>query len=127
MTKEKFTLEYDLKTVSPNLLWNTLSTASGLEEWFADKVVVKDNKYFTFTWGESAQEAVLVAQRTGSFIRFRWADELEHTYFEFRISLDEITGELALTVTDFAEADEMDDAKILWNKQVKDLFRCLGL
>ncbi len=127
MEKEKFQIEYTIKTVSLSMLWQTISTSNGLEEWFADKVNVKD-KTFTFTWGDASQEADLISSRNNNFVRFRWDEDAgEKYYFEFKITVDDITKEVALIITDFAEPDEQDDAKTLWNKQIKDLFRNIGL
>ena len=47
MSKEKFILEYDFKQISPTLLWDFISTAPLLEEWFADKVEA-EGKTFIF-------------------------------------------------------------------------------
>lgn len=127
MTREKFQIEYTIKNVSLNMLWQTISTSNGLEEWFADKVIV-DEKKFTFTWGDSSQVADLISIRASNFIRFRWEEDTnEKCFFELRIAVDEITKEVALIITDFAEKDEIEDAKILWDKQINDLFRNLGL
>ena len=46
MRKEKIRLEYMLKAGSGNIVWSIISTPSGLETWFADKVTFKD-KVFT--------------------------------------------------------------------------------
>ncbi|MDR3705352.1 MAG: START-like domain-containing protein [Paludibacteraceae bacterium] len=127
MAKEKFQLEYNLKSVSLNLLWTSLSTSSGLEEWFADRVIVNGKKYI-FKWSDNEQEAELVTIRVGSFIRFRWLEDItEKCYFEFKITIDELTEELALVITDFAAPEDMKDAKELWNKQIRDLFRSIGI
>ena len=50
MGKEKIRLEYMLKAGSGNVVWSIISTPSGLETWFADKITFKD-KVFTFKWG----------------------------------------------------------------------------
>ena len=39
MKKEKIHLEYLLNATSKNILWAAISTPTGLEDWFADKVV----------------------------------------------------------------------------------------
>ena len=46
MSKTKLELEYIINT-SPIILFNCLTTASGLSEWFCDDVNLKDDK-FTF-------------------------------------------------------------------------------
>ena len=123
--KQKIELEYILRT-SPNILYNRLSTPSGLSEWFADDVNVKGKNY-TFLWDGSEQEAELISKKDNKFIRFRWIDEEEDDcYFEFNINVDELTGDTALVVTDFAEEDEVESAVDLWNQQIDQLKHGLG-
>jgi hypothetical protein len=47
-------------------------------------------------------------------------------YFEIRIQVDEITKDVSLMVTDFAEEDEVDEAKMLWTNQISSLKQVLG-
>lgn len=127
MNKEKFTLEFDLKSVSINLLWTTISTPSGLEEWFADKVTISGKKH-TFTWSGNSQEAELVGIRTANYVRFKWLeDKNEKYYFEFKITVDDVTGEVGLAITDYAEPDDIEDSKSLWDKQIKGMLHSIGL
>ena len=125
--REKFELEYTLNS-SPKLLFNRLSTPEGMEEWFADNVSVEKD-LFTFKWGKSESQARLSALKENKFVRFEMAghEEEESNYFEFRINVDELTGEVALIITDFAEPDEIEDAKSLWDTQITDLKRVLGI
>ncbi|NOY36794.1 MAG: SRPBCC domain-containing protein [Chlorobi bacterium] len=124
--KTKYELEYTVNT-SPNVLFNRLSTAGGLAEWFAEDVHIKDN-VFTFVWEGNEQEAKILQKKDQSYIRMHWLDdENPDTYFEFRLNRDELTGDLALLITDFAEEDEKDDAIDLWNTQISELKRNLGL
>ncbi|TAJ11534.1 SRPBCC domain-containing protein [Marinilabiliaceae bacterium JC017] len=123
--KEKFELEYIINT-SPSIVFNRLSSPSGLSEWFADDVNLV-GKTYTFVWEGSGQEAELVLRKENKMIRFHWLDdEDESTYFEFRINVDEITGETALLIIDFAEPDDKDDAIELWNQQIDELKHGLG-
>ena len=50
MKKEKIHLEYLLNATSKNILWGAISTPTGLEDWFADKVI-SDDKIVEFHWG----------------------------------------------------------------------------
>ncbi len=122
---EKYELEYTFKT-SPRVLYNRLSTPAGLAEWFADDVMIKDDR-FLFVWDGSEQHAEVVSKKDNKHIRFRWLDEDEDSYFEFRIQKDELTGTLALFVTDFADKNETDDARDLWDTQIAELKHALGL
>jgi len=124
--KTKYELEYTINT-SPNVLFNRLSTAGGLSEWFADDVYV-DGNLLTFVWEGTEQQAEITARKENKYVRFHWTDDDDpKSFFEFRIHEDELTKDLALLITDFAEEDEKDDAIDLWNTQIAELKRNLGL
>ena len=127
MKKEKIHLEYLLSATSKNILWGAISTPAGLEEWFADKVV-SDDKTVEFSWGKSEQRvAEIIAIRAYSFIRFRWKDdEGERSYFEMKMTYNELTHAYVLEVTDFAVPDEVEDTKELWDSQIANLRRTCG-
>lgn len=128
MNKVKFQLEYLFKPVSRKILWNTISTANGLELWLADEVVNKEN-VFTFKWGkEESRDAVILSMKPLSYIRFHWCDdENDKTYMEMRISKNEMTNERILEITDFAEPEELDGMKYLWDSQIETLKRQGGM
>ena len=122
---KKIELEFPIR-VSPKVLYYRLSTPSGLSEWFADDVNLKDS-IFTFFWEGNQQQAELLQKKENKSIRFRWTDtEDEESYFEFSISQDDLTGDVSLMITDFAEEDEIEDTSELWEKQVTELKRNLG-
>jgi uncharacterized protein YndB with AHSA1/START domain len=127
MKKEKLHLEYFLNATSKNMIWSSISTPAGLEEWFADKVISDDKTVF-FQWGKTEKRtAEIMAIRILSFIRFRWLDtDCEREYFEFKMVYNEITGDHLLEITDFAPSDEADDQVELWNSQVEKLKRTYG-
>jgi uncharacterized protein YndB with AHSA1/START domain len=121
--KVKIQREYVINC-SPKVLYNRLSTASGLAEWFADDVKVQ-GKRFTFFWEGTQQAAEMVMRRENKIVRFNWIDE-ENSYFEFKISQDELTGDVSLIVFDFAEEDEVEETGDLWDTQIGDLKHVLG-
>jgi uncharacterized protein YndB with AHSA1/START domain len=123
----KFELEYTLNC-SPKVLFSRLSTAEGLGEWFADKVKV-DGDIFTFFWNNSESKARLSALKDNKLVRFEWIgmENEESNYFEFRINIEELTGDLALIISDFSESDEKEDSVFLWDSQINDLKRMLGI
>jgi uncharacterized protein YndB with AHSA1/START domain len=127
MQKTKFKIEYQLRSASINILWNSISTPLGLAEWFADGVTVNGTEYI-FSWEGHEQTAFLVQTKTNSSVRFQWEEDLDSDYFfELRITMLEVTGNLALVVTDFAEKDEKEDLILLWNKQIEVLRRKTGI
>ncbi len=123
----KFELEYTLNC-SAKVLFSRLSTPEGLGEWFAEKVNVEGD-LFSFFWNNAETKARLSAMKENKLVRFEWPemDNEDENYFEFRINMDELTGDLALIITDFAEADEKEDAIYLWDNQIQDLKRLLGI
>ncbi len=127
MDKVKIHLEFLLKETAKHVLWTAISTPAGLENWFADKIMVKD-KVYTFCWSRDEQRsAEIIANRVFSFIRFHWLDdENPRGYFEIKMSQDELTNAFVLEINDFAPEDEVDDLKELWTSQVTKMRRVLG-
>ena len=125
--RSKYELEYTMNC-SPKVLFSRLSTPEGLSEWFAENVNV-DGDLFTFYWNSAESEARLSALKENKLVRFEWLnlENDEENYFEFRLNTDELTGDLALIITDFADEDEKDDAIYLWDSQINDLKRILGI
>ncbi len=127
MTKTKYEIEFVVQA-SPQLLYQYMHTPSGLSEWFADNVNSRSEK-FSFIWDDSEEEALLLRKKTNEFVRFRWLngeDDQDEYYFEMRIVVDEITKDVSVVVTDFAEEDEVEEAKMLWDSQMSDLKQVLG-
>ena len=121
----KFEIEFVVHA-SPSLLFNYISTPSGLSEWYADNVNSRSEK-FIFIWDESEEEAMLLKKKTDEFVRFKWTySEDDDTYFEMRIVVDELTNDVSLFVIDFAEDDEVEEAKMLWDNQIDDLKKIIG-
>ena len=127
MDRQKIHLEYLLNATSKSILWSAISTPTGLEGWFADRVQ-SDEKRVAFFWGKTEKrEAEIVAMRAYSFIRFHWLDdENERDYFELKMSNSELTNDYVLEITDFAVADEVTDLEELWESQVETLRRTCG-
>jgi len=122
--KVKYQLEFVVKS-SPSLLFNYISTPSGLSQWFADNVNSR-GELFTFIWDGSEEQAKLVSKKTNQSVKFKWLEQDDEYYFELRIQIDDLTQDVALIVTDFAYEDELDEAKLLWETQVGDLHAIIG-
>ncbi len=123
--KIKFELEFPIHA-SPQLLFQYISTPSGLSEWFADNVNSR-GELFTFIWDDSEEEAKLLSKKSGERVKFKWLnDDDSKTFFEIRIQVDDITKDVSLMVTDFAEDDEIEETKMLWENQISSLKQVLG-
>jgi uncharacterized protein YndB with AHSA1/START domain len=128
--KTKYELEYTLNT-SPYILFNRISTPEGLSEWFADDVNLSNGLY-TFIWEGTEHQASVLQKKSNKSIRFHWENaenepEDKDIYFEFKIHTEELTGDVALIITDFAEEEDKSDAVDLWDSQISELKRAIGL
>ena len=125
MDKVRIDLEYIIKT-SPTILFNCLSTPSGLSEWFSDDVNIKDDRY-TFFWDGSEETAILKTVRKSESVKFQWEDdEGEDDFFERTIRIDDLTKDVALLVTDFADEGEEDEIQLMWDNNIDNLKKAIG-
>lgn len=123
--KIKYEIEIPIQS-SPSLLYQYISTPSGLSEWYAPNVNFR-GEIFTFIWEHSEEQAKLITRKKDERIRFKWIDDGEDPYFfELRIQLDEITKDVSLIITDFAEEDELEESKMLWENMISELKHVLG-
>ncbi|BAX79266.1 MAG: START-like domain-containing protein [Labilibaculum antarcticum] len=123
---QQFELEYVLHA-SQKVIYDRLSSASGLAEWFADDVNQK-GKIFSFIWEGSEQQAELLLKKDNRQVRFHWLDsEDDESFFEFKIEIDALTNDLSLIITDYAEEDEVDEGIELWDSQISSLKQVLGI
>jgi uncharacterized protein YndB with AHSA1/START domain len=122
--KKKFSIEYEIKS-SPRILYTFLNEPNGLTQWFADDVSVRDSIY-TFTWDGEQQTAKLIAIKENKLVRFRWIDDDPQYYFEMEIIQDELTNDVALSVTDFATEETIGERRLIWDNQVEYLISTLG-
>ena len=124
--KVRIDLEFPIHA-SPNFLFQYLSTPDSLGEWFADNVNSRGKNY-TFIWDDTEEVAERIAFKSDVFVRFKWEeDEDEDTYFEFSINKQELTGDVALQIIDFAEPDEKEDIIEMWDEQIDELKHTLGV
>ena len=124
--KIKYEMEFPIHA-SPSLLYQYISTPSGLSEWYADNVNSR-GELFTFIWEGSEEKAKLVSKKSDERIKFKWLDDEDTPYFfEIRIQVDEITKDVSIMITDFAEdEDEVEEGKMLWENMISDLKQVLG-
>ena len=126
-SKIRYEIEFPIKS-SPQLLYQYISTPSGLSEWFADNVNSR-GEFFTFIWDDSEEKARLCYKKTGEKVRFKWVDSNNKDtdyFFELNILVDEITKDVSLMVIDFADKEEVNEATLLWENQVSDLKHVIG-
>ena len=123
--KQAFTIERTFRS-SPAILYDFLTTPSGLIQWFSDSADLNGDIY-SFGWNGDEQNAEVLSFDEEDYIRLRWEDEDDDkAYFEYRIKKNEITGETILYVTDFAFKNEIKETISLWDSQLNDLKKCIG-
>ena len=134
MGKQKINIEYPLATKSPAIIWEQISSAHGLERWFADHVNEEEEGILKFTWGEpwteqDIRQAHVIESVKFDHIRLKWdyEDDDEESYFEMRIEKSDLTHNLNLLITDFADDDDVEGLKILWESMLDRLHRASGL
>ena len=117
-------MEFEVKS-SPKILFAFLNEPNGLAQWFADDVIYRDNIY-TFTWDNEDHRAKLISIKENKLVKFRWVDDDPQYYFEMEIVQDELTNDVALSITDFAAEDAIEERKLIWENQMRYLTSVLG-
>ena len=97
-----------------------------MSEWFADNVNSR-GEVFTFIWDGAEEKAKVLSKKTDVKIKFKWEESGDdESYFEFRIQVDELTKDVSLMITDFADDDEVDESKMFWENQISELKHKIG-
>jgi uncharacterized protein YndB with AHSA1/START domain len=122
--KKKFNLEYEIRS-SPRILFTFISEPNGLSQWFADDVNFRDQVY-TFTWDDEVLKAKLLSIKENKLVKFRWLDDEPHCYFEMEIVQDELTNDVALSITDFATDETRNEKSKIWDNQISYLLSVIG-
>lgn len=121
----KFELEFVVHS-SAEMLYEFLSTPSGLSEWFCDDLNIR-NGIYTFIWDDQLQQARLLKTVELQLVRFQWVDKTDGSYFEFRIQRDDLTNDISLIITDFADSvSDRESSKLLWHSQIEKLMHVIG-
>ena len=122
--KIKYELEFPIQA-SPNMLYQYISSASNLSEWFADNVNSR-GKVFSFFWDGTEEKAELISFKNNKYVRFKWLENEDDSFFEINIVVDELTKDVSLVIYDFADEDEVEEGKMLWESQISDLKQVIG-
>jgi hypothetical protein len=84
--------------------------------------------YLLFFWDDSDQSAKILKKKSNKFVQFKWLDDEEkESFFEFKIQVDEMTSDVSLIITDFAEDEEdQEEQTMLWEQQIQNLKMAIG-
>ncbi|MFC3414541.1 START-like domain-containing protein [Algoriphagus hitonicola] len=130
MVKNKFVADYQINA-SKKIVFQYLSTASGLEEWFADEVRINEDKVYIFNFDGEDHPARLASQRINSHVKFEFfdptnADEKDHAFIEFKLEENELTQTLFLKVIDYSDGYDDDELTAIWEGLVGKLKEIIG-
>jgi len=114
--------EYIINTTKL-ILYEKISTAKGLQNWFADMVTI-ENDYFIFTWNKNSSTAIIKKVELSSVSIF-WKDEKAKSPLKLEIFYHELTNDLALLITDYYDDDETE-IKDFWDLSITKLKRIIG-
>src|SRR5690606_22126368 len=106
------------------ILYSFLLEPNALSQWFADQVNYKDGLY-EFSWDDELRRATIVSARENKSVKYKWVED-EPYYFEMEIMQDELTNDVALAITDYAAAENLDDRKLIWDNQIEYLQSVIG-
>lgn len=122
--RKSYKIEYTIKS-SPAILFDFVTTPSGLVLWFADKVDINGDD-IAFTWNGVEENAIILEWIEEYRVRYRWDWMEDDEFFQFRIYKNEVTRDTILEITDFADEKEIPDQIRLWDSQIKRLMHSIG-
>ena len=130
MVKNKFVADYQINA-SKKIVFHYLSTASGLEEWFADEVRINEDKNYIFNFDNEDHYARLASQRSNSHVKFEFydpknPDESDHSFIEFKLEENELTQTLFLKVIDYSDGYDDEELVAIWEGLIVRLKDIIG-
>lgn len=130
MVRNKFTADYQINT-SKKIVFHYLSTASGLQEWFADEVRIDEDKNYIFNFDNEDHYARLASMRINSHVKFEFFDpkndeNSDHAYIEFKLEENELTQSLFLKVIDYSNDYGEDELEAIWDGLIHKLKEIIG-
>lgn len=129
MEKFKFITEFELRS-SPKVLFPYISTPSGLEQWFAEKVTVLPNQRFDFQWDGDSHVAKQTGLRINKGVKFEFEntseDELDNNHLEIKLEVSELTQTTFLRVVDYSSNKDEAELISLWNGFMDNLKEIVG-
>jgi len=126
MVTDAYQFEFELRA-SPKVLYPYLSTASGLQQWFADKVTVKNSSDFNFIWDNENHLASLISQKLNKFVKFQFDGSDEKRILEMSLTVSEVSNTTYMQIIDSASNFKSDeDAEELWEYLTDKLKEVVG-
>jgi uncharacterized protein YndB with AHSA1/START domain len=130
MSKDQFVADYQLNA-SKKIVYTYLSTASGLQEWFADKVRIDEDKNYIFNFDQEDHYAKLNIVKANLHVRWDFFDPKssgshKESYIEFKLDEAELTQSLFLKVVDQSNFYRLDELEGIWDGLIAKLKGTIG-
>ena len=130
MLKDQFVADYQLNA-SKKIVFTYLSTASGLEDWFADEVRINEDKNYIFYFDGQDHYARLVVVKANLHVRWEFFDPKaplasSDSFIEFVLDETELTQALFLKVIDQTNQYEADELEAIWDGMIAKLKETIG-
>ncbi len=132
MQKIKFVSDYQINT-SKKIIYPYLSTASGLAQWFADDVVINEDKVYNFIYDGENHYARPVIMRTNHHVKFEFFDPSEEEeenhdrpFIEFKLDENELTQTFYLRVIEYGDAYDEQEQGSIWEGLINSLKEIIG-
>lgn len=130
MEKFKYENEFEIHS-SKNILFPYISTPSGLESWFAEKVTVNEDHVFNIRWDDEDHFALKAGGSLGKSMKFEFLDDdksqvKDPNTLEFVLEKNDFTGMMYVKVIDYSENHDYEDLTDLWGSLIHDLKETVG-
>ncbi len=130
MVKNKFVSDYQINA-SKKIVFHYISSASGLEEWFADEVKIDEDKNYIFNFDNEDHYAKLASLRINTHVKFEFFDpknpiEADHSFIEFKLEENDLTQTLFLKVIDYSDTYDEDELVSIWEGLIGRLKEIIG-
>jgi uncharacterized protein YndB with AHSA1/START domain len=130
MIKNKFITDYQINA-SKKIVFNYLSTASGLSEWFADDVNINEDKHYVFHFDNQDHFARQVSIRSNLNVKYEFYDpanpnEEDKSFIEFKLEENDLTQTLFVTVIDYSDEYDEEESIAIWEGLIGRLKEIIG-
>jgi uncharacterized protein YndB with AHSA1/START domain len=130
MPKNQFVADYQLNA-SKKIVYAYLSTASGLQEWFADVVRIDEDKNYIFNFDQEDHFAKQTTLKANLHIRWDFFDPknvgmAKESFIEFKLDETELTHSLFLKVIDQSNFYSFDELDGIWEGLISKLKQTIG-
>lgn len=130
MSKNQFVADYQLNA-SKKIVYTYLSTASGLQEWFADKVRIDEDKNYIFNFDQEDHYAKQTIVKANLHVRWDFFDPKSpksavESFIEFKLDETELTQSLFLKVIDQSNFYTLEELEGIWESLILKLKETIG-